>query len=350
MRTAETTMNLKPFDGFKSLETHHCVTGSMLHIFEFNGCHVSEEMLLGLGVGVGFIYWHQKGTTPFLGGRANTGRPGEEGMERVTCRRLGVKVDLIHTGSTSKAEKGLLEFLEASQPVMLQVDMGFLPYFDFGGQEYHFGGHLVVAAGCDPETRQVLIADRDQGFHPVSWDDLAQARGSTYKPFPPQNRLYRYDFSEFHPPEPGEVIASIREAATPMLNPPISNLGVKGIRKAAQRILKWPEVMDREALRLACFNVYIFIDAAGGSGGGIFRYMYGRYLKEAAEITGLAALAEIGDEFKCIGDRWQEVAIIFKRGVKLDDPASVLPETTAPLLEIADLEQAAWGASLAVTG
>jgi len=38
-----------------------------------------------------------------------------------------------------------------------------------------------------------------------------------------------------------------------MLEPPITNLGVKGIRKAAKRILKWPEIMDEEQLRYACF-------------------------------------------------------------------------------------------------
>ena len=127
-------MTLKPFPNFKSLETHHCVTGSMRDIFEFNQRPVSEEMLLGLGAGVGFIYWHMKGTPPFMGGRANIGRPGKEGMEQIACRRLGVGIELIHTGSARKAEKGLLEFLEAGQPVMLQADMGFLPYFDFGGQ------------------------------------------------------------------------------------------------------------------------------------------------------------------------------------------------------------------------
>jgi hypothetical protein len=42
--------------------------------------------------------------------------------------------------------------LAASQPVMHQVDMGFLPYFDFGGKEYHFGGHVVVACGYDPAS------------------------------------------------------------------------------------------------------------------------------------------------------------------------------------------------------
>ena len=45
-------------------------------------------------ISVGFIYWHQKGTDPFLGGRANFERAGEEGLERTASRRLGVKQKL----------------------------------------------------------------------------------------------------------------------------------------------------------------------------------------------------------------------------------------------------------------
>ncbi len=343
-------MTLKPFPGFQSLETHHCVTGSMLHIFRFHGCPVSEEMLLGLGSGVGFIYWHQKGTDPFMGGRANFERPGEEGLERTASRRLGVRMDSSYTSSARKAEQALLELLEAAQPAMLQVDMGYLPYFDFGGQEFHFGYHVIVVGGYDPEAREVLIADRDLELHPVSWKDLARARASTCKPFPPRNRLYRFDFRELHSPEPAEVILSIREAAIRMLEPPIANFGVQGIHKAAKRISSWSEIMDAEELRRACFNCFIFIDAAGGSGGGLFRYMYGRYLKEAAGITRKNRLSAVGDEFKHIGDRWQQVAEILRRASESGNPAAQLPETTAPLLAIAGLEQAAWHTLLEIAG
>ena len=67
---------------------------------------------------------------------------------------------------------------------MIHVDMGFLSYFDLP-DGYHFGGHVIVVAGYDPETRQVLIADRDEELHPVSLEDLEKARGSTFKPFSP---------------------------------------------------------------------------------------------------------------------------------------------------------------------
>src|SRR4030067_3088483 len=83
------TMSLIPFAGFRSLETHHCVTGSMLHIYDFYNHNISEDMLLGIGSGLSFIYWHMKGMAPMIGGRGNVGRPGEEGLEITAGRRTG---------------------------------------------------------------------------------------------------------------------------------------------------------------------------------------------------------------------------------------------------------------------
>lgn len=334
-------MTLTALDGFRSLETHHCITGSMLHVYDYHDHRVSEEMLLGLGAGVGFMYWHQKGIPPMYGGRSNMARPGVEGLEIVTSRRLGVAAERFHTGSERKAQKTLINLLEAGEPVMIHVDMGFLPYFDFP-DDYHFGGHTVVVCGCDAESEQVLIADRDNELHAMTLEELAQARGSTFKPFPPMNTWYTYDFSQKHPPTAEAVRLAICEGARGMLEPPISNFGVEGIRKAAKRTRKWPEIMSEDELRWTCFNIYIFIDATGGTGGGIFRYMYGRFLREAAEIAGESGLAEIGEEMREIGDRWQEVAGIFHEAQAAPNPAEYLPEATAIIETIADREQAAW--------
>ncbi|MGD8555046.1 MAG: BtrH N-terminal domain-containing protein [Anaerolineales bacterium] len=334
-------MSLRPVEGFVSLETHHCVTGSMRHIYEAHGHPIREEMLLGLGAGVGFVYWHMKGTTPFLGGRANVGRPGEEGMEKTAGKRTGVKIEFHETGSASKAERALLEMLQANKPVMLQVDMGFLPYLELP-EEYHFGAHMIVAAGYDPESERVLIADRDSELHPITMEDLALARGSKFKPFPPKHRWYTFNFAGVRKPYPEEVRAAIMEVATGMLEPPITNLGVKGIRKAARRCLKWPESMAGEQLRNAYFNVFIFIDAEGGTGGGLFRYMYGRFLKQAAAIMGQEGLAVVGSSMQAIGDLWQEVAELFKQAYDVSQPTELLIEATGKMTLIADQEQQAW--------
>jgi hypothetical protein len=334
-------MTLKPMPGFKSLTTHHCFTGSMRHIYEFHNYPISEDLLLGLGAGVGFIYWHVKGTSPFYGGRINVGRPGEEGLAKTAGRRTGVRVESFQTSSARKAEKALLDMLEAGEPVMVHVDMGFLPYFDFG-HEFHFGRHIVVVVGYEPETGQVLIADRDEELYPVSLEDLAQARGSKFKPLPPRHTWYTFDFSGKRPPDPEEVRQAIREVVTAMLEPPITDQGVKGIRKAAKHALKWPEIMDKDQLRFACLNAFVFIDARGGTGGGFFRYMYSRFLREATEITGDDRLIAVADEFQRIGDRWQMIAETFKRASKAPDPASLLSECVNLLDALADLEEAAW--------
>jgi hypothetical protein len=305
------------------------------------GYPVSEELLLGLGRGLGFVYFHIKGTDPFYGGRANVGRPGEEGLERTAGQRTGVAVQLHATSSARTAQAALRDLLKARQPVLVYLDMGFLPYFELP-EDYHFGGHVVVVAGYDPDTELVLVADRDRVLHTVGWDTLEKARGSQYKPFPPRHAWYTFDFAGGHPPDPAEVREAIREVCRGMLAPPIANLGVKGIRKAARETVKWPRVLDPAALRRTCFNVALFIDRRGGTGGGIFRYMYGRFLGEAARITGEHGLAAMGTELTAIGDRWEEVAAAFAIAAKAEDPAESLTAATAPMGEIADREQDLW--------
>jgi len=331
-------MALEPLAGFNHFTTHHCVTGSMRHVYVFNGHDLSEEMLLGIGGGVSFSYWHFKGQPPFMGGRGGFKPP----LEEVTGQRTGVKIEAYRTSSVRKARKSLLEMLDVGQPVMLQCDMGFLPYFDFGGEEYHFGGHVVAVCGYDPQTDQVLVADRDEALHAVSMEDLSRARGSTFKPFPPKNCWYTFDFTEKRLPTAAEVRQAIREQSQAMLEPPIRNIGVAGIRKAAQMVPKWPEKLDDDELRFALFNAYIFISPVGGTGGGSFRYMFSRFLREGAEMTGDARLAEGADAFRHIGDEWEKLGEWFREASEASEPAKLLVECVALLNHLVDLEEAAW--------
>jgi hypothetical protein len=200
-----------------------------------------------------------------------------------------------------------------------------------------------VVCGYDPATEQVLIADRDEELHPVSMEDLEKARGSTYKPFPPSNRWYTFDFGGKRQPTAEEVRQAIVEQARPMLEPPISNIGVKGIRKAARMVPGWPDSLGADELRGALFNTYIFINAVGGTGGGAFRYMFSRFLREAAGIVGEPRLEESAAEFQGIGDAWEELGEWFRQTSKAPDPASILSECVAPLNALAEREEAAWG-------
>lgn len=326
--------------GFQSVATHHCMTGSMRHVYLFNQHDISEDMLLGLGNGVGFVYWHSKGTPPFFGGRhTDRTRP----VEILLGERTGVVIKDHTSASASKAEATLLKMLDAGQPVMLQVDMGFLPYFDFGGSDYHFGGHFVVACGYDPDAHTVLIADRDLELHPVPLAALEQARGSTFQPFPPRRCWYSFDFSAKRQPTTDEIRQAIREQADLMLHPSIRNLGVAGIQKAGQMVPKWPDLMSESDLRMALFNTYIFISSIGGTGGGLFRYMFSRFLREAAQRLDSRVLDACADSFWQIGDRWEERGAWFKAASEAPDPAAYLgADLTRWFEDQAACEKVAW--------
>jgi len=235
-----------------------------------------------------------------------------------------------------------MTLLEAGEPVMVQVDMGFLPYFDFEGYDYHFGGHVIVVCGYDKDTHQVTVADREKELHIIHVDDLRNARGSKHQPFPPKNRWFTFDFTNKCFPKGSELMEAIEEQTKEMLSPPIKNLGVAGIRKAAQMMPKWMDSVDEEAIRRALFTFFIFIDAQGGTGGGLFRYMFGRFLNEASKITGMKAFEKSASEFMKIGDQWQELASIFQKGSEQGDSPILRAEIKHGLAEIAEMECAAW--------
>lgn len=171
---------------------------------------------------------------------------------------------------------------------------------------------------------------------------IEQARGSRYKPVPPRHAWYSLDFAAAHPPTAGDVREAIGEVCHGMLAPPIANLGVKGIRKAIRETTRWPEILDADALRRTCFNVALFIDRRGGTGGCIFRYMYARFIGEAASITGEPRLTAMEAELTAIGDQWEEVAAAFAEAAQAANPEELLATATRPMGEVADREQDFW--------
>jgi hypothetical protein len=61
---------------FTSTGGKHCQTTAMKAVLDYSGIQLSEDMLLGLGGGIGFIYWYMKlMPAPFVGGeKCETGR------------------------------------------------------------------------------------------------------------------------------------------------------------------------------------------------------------------------------------------------------------------------------------
>ena len=324
---------------FPSFVTHHAVTGAMRHVLRHGGLDVGEEMLLGLGAGAGFFYRHPRGATPMLLGQGNTRRANTPGLVVDAGRRLGVRVEPFSGGGARRAEASMREELEAGRPVMARVDIGLMPYFDFP-EEHHFGGHMVVVAGDRDD--HMWVVDRDDDIHLVPVEALMAARGSTHEPFPPKHAWYRLDPSEARLPGVEDIRGAVRQNARAMLDGPVSNMGVKGIRKAARLVPRWSTMLTESELRHACRTNLLAIDARGGTGGGFFRAMYGRFLDEAAEVTGAGILTDAAGMAEESAERWDVVGKLFEAAYGGEVSADVMGEVGARLAEIADAEQALW--------
>jgi len=333
---------IKPFDNCPALDGYHCQTNSLAKIFHFNKHPLSEDMILGLGDGMGFIYWKMKiGTSDyvFVGGRGNT-----KEFFHDLGKRTGVKIEAKSTSSVKKAEKHLLEKLSKNEPVMVYGDMGFIPWFDLP-QEYHFGGHTFVVCGYDGKNT-VLASDIDQkasglkkGFYyPISLEQLSKARCSTYKPFPPKNTYLEFDFNSYYNPKTEGIYSAIKQTIESQLNPPIKNLGIKGIRHTAKELLKWPNIFKDKELRMNLFTLYIYIEI-GGTGGGCFRYMYSRFLKESAIITGNKELSEASEKIYESGKLFSKIGLLFKNAENEQKINEKIEIASEEFKRIADVEE-----------
>ncbi len=341
----EKATDIKPFDNCPALDGYHCQTNSLAKIFHFHNHPLTEDILLGLGAGMGFIYWKMKfgmSTYVFLGGRGNT-----KGFFNDVGKRTGVIINVISTTSVKKAEASLLKKLEQKEPAMLFGDMGFLPWFEFP-QEYHFGGHTFVVCGHDGQDI-VLASDMDQrasglkkGFYyPTTLEQLSRARSSPHKPFPAKNTYLEFDFSKYHQPTAEDIYSSIQQTVEFLLHPPIKNIGVKGLRHSAKEIKKWPAIFNDYDLRMNLFSIFIFFEI-GGSGGGCFRYMYSRFLKEAAKITRNDKLLDSSEKIQKAGEMYTDIGLLFEETEKIEDIGERITKASDIFLSIADLEEEAF--------
>jgi len=341
---------LQPLPGFQALDGCNCLAASFHRICAYNTYPISEEMLLCLGAGVGFAYLHSKGTLPFIGGRGNV-----RAFHTALSAPTGIHIHEHTTSSSAKAERELLAALDTGQPVCVYVDMAYLPYLGLG-EEAHFGEHAIVVAAADSSSRQAIVADHDPymsgvkkgGFYPITLDQLAQARSSTFKPFPPRNRWFSFNFHSAHPVSPEAIMASIRQTTQAMLHPPIRNMGVAGFQTAAQRILKLPEQSDEKTLRASLFNFYTYIEV-GGSGGGLFRYMVSRFLAEAAQLTGVIALVQASRDMHACAEAWRSAALPLREAFRHESPHTLALEFARSFQKIGKMETLVWN-DLAETG
>jgi hypothetical protein len=288
--------NLKPFDG------QHCETTATGTLLKQLDIELSEPMLFGLGEGLGFIFWNTKSMNfPFIGGRVKP-----DALTQNIAKNLNLDLIVKETSSIQKAWDSVKELIDRGQLVGLKLDCFHLQYFS---RPFHFAGHYAALYGYDNENAFLVDTKQQGGQVKTSLNSLSLARAEK-GPMSSKNLYYTLRKTDKKFDLKTAIINAIRNNATEHINPPITNIGYKGIYKTSSEIIKWFKTSkDIEN----DFKTTAMLMEKAGTGGALFRNLYRDFLKEGYDILKLDKLKAGHKSFVEIAELWASVSQLFEK-------------------------------------
>lgn len=305
----------------------HCGSTTMSNLLNYYGISLSEELCFGLGSGIGFGYYIFPELTPpvYIMGRTND-------LEIFLCNNLNINVSLESHLDFNFVHNILKNKIEKEEPTIIWVDTYYLPYFK---SPYHFSVHRVIMVGYEEEY--VYIADNErENIQKVSLDDFKKARTSGSFPIPTENRYYEIKIDNKIKSLDLSVRDSINKTCEIMLYSEDENNGVKGINKMAEDLPLWKEKLG-ENWKEAAKTVYL-VSEKFGTGGGNFRHIYVKFLREIAEKIKNKKINKEAKEMEKIANLWEKVMSYLKEASKENDFERII-EVSKILKKVAYLEE-----------
>lgn len=291
-------------------------------------------MIFGIGSGLLFFYfpWLKVNQAPAISYRTMPGH-----IFSKVARRLGFRVRRKRFSSPKKAQQVLDEKLERGFPVGLQVGVYHLTYFP-DAYRFHFNAHNLVVYGKEGDTYLISDPVMEQPTK-LSSQELEKVRFAKGV-LSPKGHMYFPTHLPKHISLETAIRKGIKETCQKMLAP-VPIVGVKAIRWVSKDILRW---YDKRGVKIT--NHYlaqiIRMQEEIGTGGGGFRFIYGAFLEEAAEVLKNNTLKECSQEITAIGDLWRDFAVEVARLYKNRNQAhrAAYEDLSQRLLTIAQREEA----------
>lgn len=288
--------NFKPFEG------QHCETTATGTLLKQLDIELSEPMLFGLGQGLGFIFWNMKTMDfPFIGGRIKT-----DILTQNIAKNLNLDLTVEETSSTQKAWNEVKQLLDNGKIVGLKLDCYHLEYFS---NPFHFAGHYAAIYGYDNETAFLVDTKQQGGQVKTSLKSLSLARAEK-GPMSSKNLYYTLNKTNKKFDLNSAILTAIRNNSIDYLNPPINNIGYKGILKTSKEIQKW---FDTSKDIESEFKASATIMEKAGTGGALFRNLYRDFLKESYDLLKLDQLKAGHQSFTEIAELWTAIAQLFEK-------------------------------------
>ena len=287
----------------------HCESGATVNMLGYYHTKISEPMVFGIGAGYYF------GHLPFMKmnySPATTFRalPGQ--VFSRTCKNLGIAYERNTYRDPHKAMDELDRVLDKGIPVGVQVGVFHLPFFP---PEYrmHYNMHNMVVYGKENNT--YFVADSIiEGENKITYDELMRVRYAKGA-FAPEGKMYYMkklpETIDFKNP----AIRGIKKSCHEMLDQPFWMIGVRGIRFYAKQVRNWPAKKGYKIASQYLMQSILSLEEIGTGGAG-YRYIYGAFLNEAADLLQIEELKELSVEMGKAGDRWRNFSYQGARNCK----------------------------------
>lgn len=112
------------------------------------------------------------------------------------------------------------------------------------------------------------------------------------------------------------IVKAISNNAKDYLNPPITNIGYKGILKTSTEIMKWFKSSKDIGTE---FKTSAMMMEKAGTGGALFRNLYRDFLKESYDMLKLHKLKSGHEAFVEIAKLWTSVSQLFEKASQTKD-------------------------------
>ena len=291
----------------------HCENGTVSALLRYYGINLSEPMVFGLSSGLFFTH------LPFvkLSGMPVTSFRTFPGVffSRIT-KLLGIKRKTKRFFNQEKAMSKLDELLKRGIPVGCVVGMYYLPYVPIE-YRFHFNGHNICVIGKDEKSGDYTVLDSNITQKvTISSKDLQTVRFAKGGTYPLMGQMY---WIEEVPKELPNmkllILKSIRKTSKLMAYTPVHIVGAKGIIYLSKRIRKWEKKMGRRRALLNLAQIVRMLEEIGTGGAG-FRFIYGAFLQEASQKTGIEEFNAYSQRITEIGDMWRDFAYKISRMFK----------------------------------
>jgi len=319
--------------GFQHRPGVHCGSTALCDALRARGLELSEPMAFGLGAGLGFWYLVVPSFTPshLIQGRG-------PGLERNACEVLGAPAVERTAADADGALRGVREALQRGLAPILSTELSRLPYWR---ARTPFGGHRVVLAGLDEERELAFLADTDRlGLQEVGLAALDEARATLAPPFAAEGRPWmEVDAPEAPRPLAEAIEEALRRQAREMLIDAGGQAGLEALERFAADLPRWPAKAESAKDLSRCFRYAYQVIEVRGTGGGLFRKLYARFLREAEGAAPELAGWQLGERMEALAVAWARLAHELKHLSEKGPPAAVPPGVAAQARALAEGER-----------